>query len=63
MFGGKETLTDFGILNVMGDDFSLNYNTESGLVSVSTKSVVIGSRIPRTVTRDICTVGEDGSCN
>ncbi|MEP1230087.1 MAG: RHS repeat-associated core domain-containing protein [Litorimonas sp.] len=62
MIGGKETLTNFGELTVLGENSSLNFNAKTGDVSITTHTTRTGSRIRRRETRTLCTVGDDGGC-
>lgn len=57
IFGGKENVVKFGSLGVLPSGASLNYNKESGEVSISFKTSE--SRIPKT--QHVCTV-KNGQC-
>jgi len=56
--GEKETLRKFGTMNVLPSGSKLNYDSKTGVVSITRTET--GSRIQRSTT--VCTVQKDGSC-
>jgi len=61
--GGTETLTDFGNLNVLPNGAELNFNAETGAVTITQSVNQAGSRIKRRVTTTVCTLDSEGKCN
>lgn len=58
LMGSKESLTNFGTLDVLPTGYSLNYNAKTGVVSVTHTET--GSLIPKST--KVCTVQKDGHC-